>query len=125
MQPLGGGLHHQNRNELLLRIDPEIGAGDATPGEIAHRARQRVSAGMRAHGKAQTKSDAEFCLRRKRAEQDSGRGASADVRRQVIGCHQPDRRRRQEPGAVQLATIHEHLGKTRIIVGGRQQSAAP
>jgi class 3 adenylate cyclase len=39
VQPLGRGLHHQNRNELLLRIDPEVGAGDAAPREIADRAR--------------------------------------------------------------------------------------
>ena len=56
MQPLGRGLHHQNRNELLMRIDPGVRAGDATPGEIADRARQGVSAGMRAHGKAETKT---------------------------------------------------------------------
>ena len=34
VQPLRRRLHHENGDQFLLRIDPEVGAGDTAPGKI-------------------------------------------------------------------------------------------
>src|SRR5262252_8533475 len=42
-------LHHEYREQVLLRIDPEEGAGHAAPEKLADRARERRDARVRAH----------------------------------------------------------------------------
>src|SRR6266446_2091237 len=40
-QALFGRLHHEDDEEILLRIDPEVGAAGAAPVELSDRARHR------------------------------------------------------------------------------------
>ena len=48
MLPLSRALHHKDREQILLRVDPEEGAGHAAPEELALRAQERRDAGLAA-----------------------------------------------------------------------------
>ena len=70
VQPLQRRLHQQNGNQFLLRIDPEICAGDAAPEKITDRARRRIASTVRAHREAETKTKSKLRQWCERAEQN-------------------------------------------------------
>jgi hypothetical protein len=70
VQPLRRRLHHENGNQFLLRIDPEVGAGDTAPGKITDRTRQWIAAAVRANREAEAETEPKLRHRRPRAEQD-------------------------------------------------------
>src|SRR5262245_19321350 len=79
--PLSRSLHHEDREHIFLRVDPEERAGHTTPEELALRAQERRYAGFAAHGKAE-------------AETVAGRNEFAldlYLRRKMIGGHQLQR----------------------------------
>src|SRR5262249_54192300 len=80
-------LHHENRDQLLLRVNPEVGSRVAGPSEFTGRTRQRRQAIRQAHAETQTK-------RKRRRVQNSPTHCrcGGQARSQMIGSHEPDRR---------------------------------
>src|SRR5215472_9263547 len=107
-------LHHEYREQVLLRIDPEEGAGHAAPEKLADRARERRDARVRAHGEA----EAEPVPGREQRTLDLHGGI------EVIGGHQFQRLAADDPDAAKHAAIEQHLREARVIHGGRHQAAA-
>src|SRR6185312_4795666 len=62
-------------------------------------------------------AEAETVLRRRRqrAEHRAHLRAVADARRQMIGAHQRDRRRRQQAHAAEFAAVQQHLAEAQIV----------
>src|SRR5205807_9250327 len=93
---LAGALHHEDRKEVFLRVDPEERAGHAAPEELAGRAWEWRDAGLGAHRKAE-------------AEAMAGRHQLAldlHVRSEVIGRHPLQRLAADHPDAVERTAIH-------------------
>src|SRR5438477_262847 len=76
-------LGHQHAGELLLRIDPEVGAGIARPGEVACRAGHAGDAVSGAHGKAEAEAIALHA-----EQQLAGLHRLVDEVAEVVGRHQ-------------------------------------
>src|SRR6202043_329974 len=53
---LAGTLHHEHREQVLLRIDPEECSGHAAPEEITERSRERRDARMGSYREAETET---------------------------------------------------------------------
>src|SRR5579871_132252 len=71
-------LDHQQRPQLLDRVDPELGAGAAAPEVLADRARIVRHAGLLAHGEA----EAEAVARRNEIRLDLHIGPEVVMRHQ-------------------------------------------
>src|SRR3954470_5077736 len=81
-----GGLHHHHGDELLLGIDPEVGAGVPRPGEVAGRARDAGDPLLLSDRDAETERvalDAREQFARLHGLPDGGR--------QMVGGHPGDR----------------------------------
>src|SRR6185437_16800045 len=92
---LAGSLHHEDRHQILLRVDPEEGAGHPAPEELSDRARERRNAGLRADREAKTEP---MAGRHQRA-------LDLHVGAQMIGGHQLQRLAANDADAVERAAI--------------------
>src|SRR6476659_3768918 len=54
--PLAGTLHHEHREQVLLRVDPEERSGHPAPEELAGRTGEGCEARMGADGEAETET---------------------------------------------------------------------
>src|SRR5439155_11244201 len=78
---LARALHHEHREQILLRVDPEERSGHPAPEELAERTRERRHAVMGADREAETKSV---------AGRHQGR-VDLDAWAEMIGRHQLQR----------------------------------
>src|SRR5262249_30893390 len=99
----------------LLRIDPESRARSSAPGEFAHRARDVRHAVVLPDGEAEP----ETVARRQRPQH---RGLN---RVEVIGRHVGDRRPAEQPRAVELSAVQQHLQKARVVARRARGAGTP
>src|SRR5450759_3215230 len=104
-----GRAQHQHADELLLWIDPEIGAVHARPVEVADRPRPRVAPRLLAHAETEAETLPEFGRRRRLLELGARARAEPDVWWQVIARHQCDGFAREDARAVEFAAVQQHL----------------
>src|SRR6202007_1548554 len=108
-------LRHEDGKKILLRVDPEEGAGHAAPEVLAGRAEEGGDAGLSADAKTEAKAVT-------RGEQ---RAADLDGGVEMIGGHQFQRLAADDPLAVERAAAEQHLAEARIIhCGGNEPAAA-
>src|SRR4051812_12545018 len=113
-------LGHEQGRDLLQRVDPEGGAGRATPGELAgageHLVLSRVLDDREPEAEAHT---VERRLREQRAAERLEIGATG----QVVGRHVVDRAGAEQADTVELAAAQQHLAEP-VVIGGRRDKAA-
>src|ERR1035438_5158075 len=111
-------LDHQHRHQLLLRIDPEVCAHDASPREVPHRPWHRIPAWIRADRETQPEAGAHLGCGAERVQQ--GRDGGMPVRRwrELVGGHQRHCLRGEYAHAVEFTAVEHRLAETRIVARG-------
>ena len=112
------GLGHEDADQLLLRINPEVGAREATPHVLAGRPGGPGEARLPPDGEAEAKSVA-----RRPEEQFAGLEHRIKLA-QVIRGHEGDGAAAQHAHPVEPATIEQHLGKAAVVGGGGDPARA-
>src|SRR5215471_2606705 len=109
-----GLLRHVHGHQLLLRVDPEVGASVAGPEELAYRTWPGRLADVTADREAQAEAVA--------VAGDPVR-AALDARTQhVIRRHEGNGPRPENAHAVELAAVGEHLRKAQVVARGRSEA---
>ena len=105
-----GCLRHQDADDLFLRVDPEVGAVGAAPPEAS--LRQECIPGDRVGDDPDAQAVAL-----------AGRATGQRVRdeRRPHQLHGPGT---QQPPAIELATVQEHLRELQVVLGRAHQPAA-
>src|SRR6266511_5076724 len=91
----GQELGEEQGGDLLGRVDPERGAGRATPGELADAGRDLVHHRVMDHREAEPEADA---LERRLGEQRPPERLEVGAARQVVSAHVADRAGAQQAG---------------------------
>src|SRR6267378_2110387 len=105
-------LRHQDDDHLLLRVDPERGAGRASPAVLAGGSWRSVEARFLPH-----------------RESEPERVAAIEVARdpdvtEMVRRHVAHRRAAQQSDAVEVATVEQHLAEARIVARRRRGARA-
>src|SRR5439155_24282035 len=107
-------LGQENGDQVFLRIDPERRAPRATPGVLAGGTEGAVQAIRPTNREAQTEAIARGQLR--------GRGLDVP---EVIRGHVAYGRPGQEPLAVELPALRQHVEEARVVHCGARRTRAP
>src|SRR6266849_7928110 len=99
-------LRHDHANERFLRIDPEPRARGAAPVVFARGTGDGVHAGLLADLEAEPETVPGLEQRDRRLD-----------RAEMIRRHVTHRCPAEEPGAVELTTVRQHLHETRVVAG--------
>src|SRR5262245_6444872 len=106
-------LDHDDRDQLLLRIDPEIGAVDPAPAKHAFRSERLRRGQICDDAEAEPEADA-------RAEQEA-RGCQVAG---VAGRHQLDALRAEQSDAVDRTAARQQQREPRVVANRRRQPRA-
>ncbi len=112
------GLGHEDADQLLLRINPEVGARETTPHVLAGRSGGPREARLPPDGEAEAEGVA-----RRPEEQFAGRERRVELA-QVIRGHEGHGAAAQHAHSVEPATVEQHLGEAEVVGGGGDPARA-
>src|SRR5579864_3974239 len=113
-------LDHAEKEEIILRVDPEPGPGRPAPPDGAFALQAAKLCRIERYRKIETEAERSRSDRRPIFVRMARHHGVFDV----IGLHQGYGCRRQDAHAIQLSAIQDHLAKAGIVINRRNRSAA-
>ena len=113
-------MRQEHDDDLLLRVDPEIGARGAAPGEFAGRVENVRGRRVDDHGETEPEADAFVGRFGKRRLPHGGEIAVAG---EMVACHVLDGLASEKPFAVEFTLGQEHARETMVVVDGADHAA--
>ena len=114
-------LGEEDHAQLFDGVDPEVGAGEAAPGELAGGVDHVGRGGIEGDREAEAETDAG---ERGFAEHRQAHGGEVAALGQVVAGHVLDGLAAEHADAVQFALAEQHVGEAAVVVDGGDHAAA-